>query len=94
MEWGDDLAVYNYSILMELDVYLVTIDINRLDGQLIALFHGQRRAGGDSFLIIIIHQDLEKLLIGKNILVIGLLEEDIIGSYPGCQGIRRSTSRP
>jgi len=71
---GYDLAVYYSAILGELEVNLVTVDINGLDSQLVALFHLEGCAGGDGHLVIIVHQDLEKLLVGENILVVGLLE--------------------
>ncbi len=87
--WGDDLAVHNSSVLGELEIDLVTIDIDGCNGQLIALFHSQRCAGGDRSLIVVVHQDLEKLLIGENILVVGLLEEYIFnriwGVYVSCK---------
>ena len=68
--WGYDLAVYYRAVLGELEVNLVTIDINGLDSQLVALFHLEGCAGGDGHLVIIVHQDLEKLLIGENNLVV------------------------
>ena len=73
-----DLAVYYSAILGELEVNLVTVDINGLDSQLVALFHLEGCAGGDGHLVIIVHQDLEKLLVGENILVVRLLEKDVI----------------
>ena len=70
-------------ILMELEVYLVTIDINGINGQLIAFHQIQRGARGNSSLIIIVYQDLENLLVREDILVVGFLEEDIINGVWG-----------
>jgi len=78
--WGYDLAVYYSAVLGQLQENLVAVDINGLDSQLVALFQLEGRAGGDGHLIVVVYQDLEKLLVGENILIVGLLKEYIVGA--------------
>ena len=49
----------------------------------ISLFQFEWCAGGDGHLGIVVLQDLEKLLVGENILVVGLLEEDVVSAVGG-----------
>jgi len=70
---GYDLAIYYRAILGELEVYLVAIDINGLDAELIALFQLERCARGNGHLIVVVHQYFQKLFIDQQISVGGLL---------------------
>ncbi len=63
--WGYDLAVNYSSVLGQLEVDLVAVDIYGLDGQLVALLQLERCARGDGHLGVVVHQDLEELLVGQ-----------------------------
>ncbi|VVB64146.1 Uncharacterised protein [uncultured archaeon] len=79
------------SVLGQLEVGLVAFDIDRLDGQLVALGEGQWVGGGDGHLLVVIHQNLADLLVCHEVPVLGCVIE--VGYLRPCIGYVRSYCR-
>ena len=92
--WGYDLAVYDCAILGQLEVDLVAVNVDGLDGKLVAFFQLQRCAGVTVFSVSSSMRTFSSCSLEREFSLVESLEEDVLCSICVCHCSRRSNSQP